>query len=545
MSVDTLGHSPRRMVKAPPPPVPPKRFQVKDALQDLAVRPSVTPEERKPSAAERLAADRGRFIKSQPIVLSRTPPMTAVPVSRKQLAPPSSPSSASQPKISPLRPTRKTAPPTARHSGAPLLDLKHLTSLISGVGETASGPASQATGASSPSSLSSDGVGGDENCAEPVVAVTLDPSPSDKMPAPPLCASPAQLSPSSPSPSPSPSLDSPWRAGVGADACAPQGCPAVAVRRVDVRPQMAPLRKAMRGPLQGRMPAQVMQMPMAAHAKLQQQAQSQAHLMYLLKAQMASKNAPVLPRNTPLMPTAKLPPSPAQGMPGVAAQRVLVSASQPCLPPQQSSNVNSPIKSPTVPNPPQPGSATPQSSTATSTTTPPLRTTSPTAGKPAESQTPTAPTQPLSSPWGVCGGSNSPVPAPSPSPSITRLSSTSSRKRPSLTRSKSDVSDRFSRAGADLERFFNYCGLDPADLDDLTQHGSDIASVSRLRSASAPASECSQAQEREEGEEEEDEAAPQVQRTAYGISVIERNARVIKWLYGLRQARDPVRASNI
>ncbi|XP_056278698.1 protein FAM110B [Pseudoliparis swirei] len=118
------------------------------------------------------------------------------------------------------------------------------------------------------------------------------------------------------------------------------------------------------------------------------------------------------------------------------------------------------------------------------------------------------------------------------SPAITRLSSSSSRKRPSLSRSKSDMSDRCSRAGTGLERFFNLCGLDPADLQ-LTGSNSDIVSMARFCSASAPGSEC--AGSGEEEDEEDDNAA---ERAPYGVSVIEKNARVIKWLYGLRQAKD-------
>ncbi|XP_029107573.1 protein FAM110B-like [Scleropages formosus] len=104
----------------------------------------------------------------------------------------------------------------------------------------------------------------------------------------------------------------------------------------------------------------------------------------------------------------------------------------------------------------------------------------------------------------------------------------------SLQRSKSDLSDRLSRAPADLERFFNYCGLDPGEVEGLTWAGSDITSLSRLRSASAPGSEHggrSQASDRDL-----DEVEPPTGRAPYGVSVIERNARVIKWLYGLRQA---------
>ncbi|XP_003201231.1 protein FAM110A [Danio rerio] len=143
---------------------------------------------------------------------------------------------------------------------------------------------------------------------------------------------------------------------------------------------------------------------------------------------------------------------------------------------------------------------------------------------------------------------------PPPSPAFTRLSSASSRgsrpgstrKHPSLHRSKSDLSDRYSRATADLERFFNYCGLDPDEVDGMggvecfARANSDIVSVSKLRSVSTPSSECGDGQRGEEEDDEDDDMGPikPSERVPYGISVIERNARVIKWLYGIRQARD-------
>ncbi|KAL1021215.1 hypothetical protein UPYG_G00010260 [Umbra pygmaea] len=136
---------------------------------------------------------------------------------------------------------------------------------------------------------------------------------------------------------------------------------------------------------------------------------------------------------------------------------------------------------------------------------------------------------------------------PPASPAFTRLSSASSRgsrpgsarKHPSLHRSKSDLSDRYSRATADLERFFNYCGLHPDEVEGMggverfARASSDIVSVSKLRSVSTPSSECERARE-QAGEEEDEHSAGE--RVPYGISVIERNARVIKWLYGIRQA---------
>lgn len=141
---------------------------------------------------------------------------------------------------------------------------------------------------------------------------------------------------------------------------------------------------------------------------------------------------------------------------------------------------------------------------------------------------------------------------PPASPAFTRISNASSkgsaRKHPSLHRSKSDLSDRYSRATADLERFFNYCGLDPGEVEGMggverfTRANSDIVSVSKLRSVSTPSSECGDdaLRAREDGGDEEDEDGPARanERVPYGISVIERNARVIKWLYGIRQARD-------
>lgn len=99
------------------------------------------------------------------------------------------------------------------------------------------------------------------------------------------------------------------------------------------------------------------------------------------------------------------------------------------------------------------------------------------------------------------------------------------------------MSDRYSRAGTELERFFNLCGLDPADLQELTGSSSDIVSMARFRSVSAPGSECAGSGREDEGEEEED-AGNAAERVPYGVSVIERNARVIKWLYGLRHAKD-------
>ncbi|NXX84379.1 F110A protein, partial [Urocolius indicus] len=149
-------------------------------------------------------------------------------------------------------------------------------------------------------------------------------------------------------------------------------------------------------------------------------------------------------------------------------------------------------------------------------------------------------------PCGSPRGQVTPVPA-SPIPGglpMTPSRSSPSRRQPMLHRSKSDLSDRLSRATADLERFFNYCGLDPEELQDVgaerfARASSDIVSL-KLPSVSAGSS--------EGGRSPPSAATPEgrhPERVPYGISVVERNARVIKWLYGLRQAREAQQVSDV
>ncbi|XP_068422858.1 protein FAM110B [Clinocottus analis] len=125
-------------------------------------------------------------------------------------------------------------------------------------------------------------------------------------------------------------------------------------------------------------------------------------------------------------------------------------------------------------------------------------------------------------------------------------------RRSSLHRSKSDLSDRYARAGADVERFFNYCGLDPEELEavgpeNFARANSDIVSLN-FRSASMISSDCDRSRRSsndglsEAGEDEEEEAG---ERVPYGISAVERNARVIKWLYSIKQARDTQKVSHV
>ncbi|XP_026883117.2 protein FAM110B [Electrophorus electricus] len=120
-------------------------------------------------------------------------------------------------------------------------------------------------------------------------------------------------------------------------------------------------------------------------------------------------------------------------------------------------------------------------------------------------------------------------------------------RRPSLHRSKSDLSDRYARAGADVERFFNYCGLDPEELESVgvesfARANSDIVSLN-FRSASMISSDCEHSRHSNDDPSDEDEDP--AERVPYGISAVERNARVIKWLYSIKQARESQKVSHV
>lgn len=121
-------------------------------------------------------------------------------------------------------------------------------------------------------------------------------------------------------------------------------------------------------------------------------------------------------------------------------------------------------------------------------------------------------------------------------------------RRPSLHRSKSDLSDRLARSGADAERFFNYCGLEPDELDGFVEGfgraSSDIVSLN-FRSASMISSDCGRSRHTDDNDDLSNEDEDEEERVPYGISAVERNARVIKWLYSIRQARESQKVSHV
>lgn len=412
MSVDALGLSPRRLGRLP---------ETTDSSTG----------QRKPSAVERLEADKAKYVKSQQVALNKQ-----LPIIRKPLMPSSN---SGQLRPGAPQPMRKMADHSTSKPKAPPLNLEHLNSLINDVCDTCA------------PSLQKEKPGKNQDCAADRASQFRSPTWS---------AAKESFVKSSSTPTPQKKISADGFMANGSSSYS------VTIRRVDVRPQLGI--PQMRKPCRAQLPGQ------RVHSQL---------------LQLLRPYTQVSPPPQPLHP--------------IKSQHDIM-------------NISNPVTSPVSHVQASPFSAEPLAPLLPCLDKAPKETN--------ERVSPTSAQEPL----------------PPPSPAFTNKSLVSSRKRRSLTRSKSDVSDRFSRAGAEVERFFNYCGLEPSDFEELTP-GSDIASISHLRSASAPASECTTGGE---GHEEEEEAAKD-EKPSYGVSVIERNARVIKWLYGMRQTKDSTKVANI
>ncbi|XP_017342312.2 protein FAM110C [Ictalurus punctatus] len=120
--------------------------------------------------------------------------------------------------------------------------------------------------------------------------------------------------------------------------------------------------------------------------------------------------------------------------------------------------------------------------------------------------------------------------------------SESERARKGVSRSHSDISSRYSKNFADFDSFFMYCGLESDVVESLGRENfssrSDERELSyaKVRSVSVATSdgEISHTSGDIDGRQEEDVKETRQQ----GSSVIERNARVIKWLYSCRNASE-------
>ncbi|NXX18640.1 F110D protein, partial [Podargus strigoides] len=112
--------------------------------------------------------------------------------------------------------------------------------------------------------------------------------------------------------------------------------------------------------------------------------------------------------------------------------------------------------------------------------------------------------------------------------------------------SKQALALRVSLPLSEQERFFNYCGLDRALVELL---GQERFGPAGWDNASAPLpwsceSEPGKASEGSEGDAEPGEEEPDT-RLGSAISVVERNARVIKWLYGCQRAWAAAKESTV
>ncbi|XP_044516860.1 protein FAM110C [Gracilinanus agilis] len=112
-------------------------------------------------------------------------------------------------------------------------------------------------------------------------------------------------------------------------------------------------------------------------------------------------------------------------------------------------------------------------------------------------------------------------------------------KRRSLHRSKSDISSRYSKSFSESDTFFKYCGLDPEVVEDLGKEnfsaGWDHHMSFKIRSVSMATSEGGFSHRSGDEGLLEEELTEQVPSTT---SVIERNARIIKWLYTCKKAKE-------
>ncbi|KAM4633060.1 protein FAM110C [Polymixia lowei] len=124
-------------------------------------------------------------------------------------------------------------------------------------------------------------------------------------------------------------------------------------------------------------------------------------------------------------------------------------------------------------------------------------------------------------------------------PAHKRIAEVQRRCRKGVNRSHSDISSRYSKNFADFDAFFKYCGLEGEVIESLGKENfsarSDELAIN-IRSVSVSTSDDGHSRNSGDGdgllEEELHENIRQ------GTSVIERNARIIKWLYSCKNAKE-------
>ncbi|XP_070782075.1 protein FAM110C [Enoplosus armatus] len=108
-----------------------------------------------------------------------------------------------------------------------------------------------------------------------------------------------------------------------------------------------------------------------------------------------------------------------------------------------------------------------------------------------------------------------------------------------VSRSHSDISSRYSKNFADFDAFFKYCGLGGEVIESLGKENFSARSDERaINRRSLSISTSDDGFSRNSGDSEgllEDELHEKIRQ---GTSVIERNARIIKWLYSCKNATE-------
>ncbi|XP_035883511.1 protein FAM110C [Phyllostomus discolor] len=119
----------------------------------------------------------------------------------------------------------------------------------------------------------------------------------------------------------------------------------------------------------------------------------------------------------------------------------------------------------------------------------------------------------------------------SPEPRVTR--------RRGLQRSQSDLSSRYSMSAAEFDNFFQFCGLEPEVVEALGREnfsaGSDRLGL-KVRSVSMATSDSGFS--RHSGSDEGLQEEELMEKLPSSTSVVERNARIIKWLYTCKKAKE-------
>ncbi|XP_039603644.1 protein FAM110C [Polypterus senegalus] len=140
---------------------------------------------------------------------------------------------------------------------------------------------------------------------------------------------------------------------------------------------------------------------------------------------------------------------------------------------------------------------------------------------------------------------NQPSPCKASNQEVTETVVQSEAPKRGLFRSHSDISSRYSKAFSEFESFFKYCGLDSDVIDDLGKENFSAVSDNvsfRLRSVSVVTSNSGFTKHSGDSDGLLEEELNVKTTASTGTSAVERNARVIKWLYGCRNAREAGRA---